>query len=218
MYPALCIEVILFFKHVSVSYIDMPEPNSVCNQLRFKKKKNNACCSTDLPELHADGTVQLHQTCLKMHGLAFRVVQVDGSALVVMTLDLTQMHPQVVAKLTELCFAGVLKAELESCRKKTKTSYLSIWNWWYLEGGTWKQMKHYVTLLGNVMIQALHLGVVSKQIQALTVRFPQELHPRSEEQSVSTILGVFSTHSAQEHTEIIFMGEKRTPELAFSTI
>lgn len=55
------------------------------------------CCTTDLPELHADGTVQLHQTRLKMHGLAFRVVQVDGSALVVVTLDLTQMHAQVVA-------------------------------------------------------------------------------------------------------------------------
>lgn len=57
------------------------------------------------------------------------------------------------------------------------------------------------TLLGNVMVQALHFGVVSQQIQALTVRFPQELHPRSEEQSVCTILGIFSTYSAQEHTE-----------------
>lgn len=116
----------------------MPEPNSVCNKLRFKKtQQTNTCCSTDLPELHADGTVQLHQTCLKMHGLAFRVVQVDGSALVVVTLDLTQMHPQVIAKLAELCFAGVLKAKLESCRKKTKTSYLSIWNWRYLILGGW---------------------------------------------------------------------------------
>lgn len=79
-------------------------------------------------------------------------------------------------------------------------------------------MKHYVTtLLGNVMVQALHLGVVSQQIQALTVRFPQELHPRSEEQSVSTILGVFSTHSAQEHTEMIFM-KKIDLELAYTDI
>lgn len=67
------------------------------------------------------------------------------------------------------------------------------------------------TLLGNVMVQALHFGVVSQQIQALTVRFPQELHPRSEEQSVCTILGIFSTHSAQEHTE-----KKRKLLLAFS--
>lgn len=52
-----------------------------------------------------------------MHGLAFRVVQVDGSALVVVTLDLTQMHAQVVAKLAEFCFASVLEAKLESCRK-----------------------------------------------------------------------------------------------------
>lgn len=75
-------------------------------------------------------------------------------------------------------------------------------------------MKHSVTLLGNVMVQALHLGVVSEQIQALTVRFPQKLHPRSEEQSVSTILGVFSTHSAQENTEIIFMGEKKKSSIS----
>lgn len=78
------------------------------------------CCSTNLPELHAYGAVQLHQTCLEMHGLAFRVVQVDGSALVVVSLDLTQMHAKVVAQLAELCFAGVVKAKLESCRKKTK--------------------------------------------------------------------------------------------------
>lgn len=55
-----------------------------------------------------------------MHGLAFRVVQIDGSALVVVTLDLTQMHAQVVTKLTEFCFAGVLKTKLESCKKEKK--------------------------------------------------------------------------------------------------
>lgn len=58
-----------------------------------------------------------------MHGLAFRVVQVDGSALVVVTLDLTQMHAQVVAKLAEFCFASVLKAKLESCRKDQQILY-----------------------------------------------------------------------------------------------
>lgn len=61
------------------------------------------------------------------------------------------------------------------------------------------------TLLGNVMVQPLHLGVVSQQVQALAVGFPQELNPGSEEQPISTILGVFSTHSTQEHTEIIFI-------------
>lgn len=58
------------------------------------------------------------------------------------------------------------------------------------------------TLLGNVMVQALHLGVVSQKVQALAVRLPQELHPRSEQQAISTILGVLPTHSAQEHTTI----------------
>lgn len=53
-----------------------------------------------------------------MHGLALGVVQVDGSALVVVSLDLTQMHAQVIAQLTELGLAGVLQAELERCLYK----------------------------------------------------------------------------------------------------
>lgn len=61
-----------------------------------------------------------------MHGLAFRVVQVDGSALVVVSLDLTQMHAQVVAKLAELCFAGVVKAKLESCRKTRQRGIINL--------------------------------------------------------------------------------------------
>lgn len=73
---------------------------------------------TDLPELHAYGTVQLHQAGLQVHGLALGVVEVDGGALVVMPLDLTQMHTQVVAQLAKLCFPGVLKAELKRCREK----------------------------------------------------------------------------------------------------
>lgn len=76
---------------------------------------------TDLPELHAYSTVQLHQTCLQVHGLAFRVVQIDSSALVVVALDLTQMHTQVIAQLAKLSFAGVLKAKLEGCRKDDQT-------------------------------------------------------------------------------------------------
>lgn len=45
------------------------------------------------------------------------------------------------------------------------------------------------------MVQALHFGVVSQQVQALAVGLPQELHPRSEKQAVSTILSVLSTYS-----------------------
>ncbi len=59
-----------------------------------------------------------------------------------------------------------------------------------------------ITLLGDVMVQALHLGVVSQQVQALAVGLPQELHPGSEQETISTILSVLSTHSAQEHTKV----------------
>lgn len=51
------------------------------------------------------------------------------------------------------------------------------------------------------MVQALHFGVVSQEIQALAVGLPQELHPRSEKQAVSTILSVLSTYSTQKYTE-----------------
>lgn len=67
----------------------------------------------DLPQLHANSAVQLDQTCLEVHGLALGVVQVDGGALVVMTLNLPQVHSQVVTQLTELCFTGVLQAKLK---------------------------------------------------------------------------------------------------------
>lgn len=67
----------------------------------------------DLPQLHADSAVQLDQACLKVHGLALGVVQVNGSALVVMSLNLAQVHSQVITQLTELCFTGVLQAELK---------------------------------------------------------------------------------------------------------
>ena len=58
------------------------------------------------------------------------------------------------------------------------------------------------TLLGDVMVQALHLGVVPQQVQALAVGLPQELHPRSEQQAIGTILSVLSTHSTQENTKV----------------
>lgn len=53
-----------------------------------------------------------------MHGLAFRVVEINGSALIVVPLDLTQVHTQVVTKFAKLCFAGVLKAKLECWGEK----------------------------------------------------------------------------------------------------
>lgn len=100
--------------------------HETCNQMRFLLLFFFTCSYTNLPELHAYSAVQLHQACLEMHGLAFRIVQVDGSALVVVSLDLTQMHSQVVAQLAKLCFAGVVKAKLESCRNKYKETIINL--------------------------------------------------------------------------------------------
>lgn len=50
-----------------------------------------------------------------MHRLALWVVQVNGCALVVVSLDLSQVHAQVIAQLAELSLTSVLQAELESC-------------------------------------------------------------------------------------------------------
>lgn len=35
-------------------------------------------------------------------------------------LDLAQVHAQIIAQLTELGFAGVLQAELKSCKRTKK--------------------------------------------------------------------------------------------------
>lgn len=85
--------------------------NCVVNDLLLKKVLY-------LPEFHAYSAVQLNKTRLQVHGLAFGVVEINGSALVVVSLDLTQVHAQVVTKLAKLCFSGVLKAKLERCWKR----------------------------------------------------------------------------------------------------
>ena len=41
-------------------------------------------------------------------------------------LDLAQVHAQVVTQLAELSFAGVLKAELEGCRKKKACLHIGL--------------------------------------------------------------------------------------------
>lgn len=74
-----------------------------------------------LPQLHANSTVQLHQPGLQVHGLTVRVVEVDCGALVMVTLDLPQMHSQVITEFTELSFTGVLQAELKSCKNEQYT-------------------------------------------------------------------------------------------------
>lgn len=100
-----------------------------------------------LPQLHADSTVQLHQPGLQVHGLAVRVVEVDGCALVVVPLDLPQVHPQVIAELAELRFPRVLQAELESCKKES----------WKLKTFT---NGHFVIVLNGIQIcKSVHLKI-----------------------------------------------------------
>lgn len=53
-----------------------------------------------------------------MHRLALGVIKVDGCALVVVALNLRQVHSQVVTQLTEFGLPGVLEAEFESYKHK----------------------------------------------------------------------------------------------------
>ena len=48
-----------------------------------------------LPELHLDGRFQLNKTRVQMHGLGVRVIQVDGSLLMLVFVDVTQMGAQL---------------------------------------------------------------------------------------------------------------------------
>ena len=66
-----------------------------------------------MPQFHADSTVQLNEPGLQMHRLALGVIKVDGCALVVVALNLRQVHSQVVTQLTEFGLPGVLEAEFD---------------------------------------------------------------------------------------------------------
>lgn len=92
-----------------------------------------------------------------MHGLTLWVVEVDGGALVVVPLDLPQVHPQVVAEFAEFRLAGVEKAELEGCKGERQVVSL---RWVRGLDVCVQLMAGPLTLLGDVMVQPLHLGVV----------------------------------------------------------
>ncbi len=48
-----------------------------------------------LPQLHLDGAVELHESRLEMHRLTLRVVQVDGALLMLVLVNVAQVHPQL---------------------------------------------------------------------------------------------------------------------------
>ena len=56
------------------------------------------------------------------------------------------------------------------------------------------------TLLRDVLVEALHGRIVSKQVQALAIRLPQELHPWRQNSTICAVLLVLATDRAQEKT------------------
>lgn len=73
-----------------------------------------------LPQFHADSTVQLNKPGFQMHRLALWIIKVDCCTLVMVALNLRQVHSQVVTQLTEFSLPGVLEAELESYKHNCK--------------------------------------------------------------------------------------------------
>lgn len=73
-----------------------------------------------LPQLHAYSAVQLNKPGLQMHRLALWIIKIDCCALIVVALNLRQVHSQIVTQLTEFGFTGVLEAEFESYKHKCK--------------------------------------------------------------------------------------------------
>lgn len=70
------------------------------NARRFRNIQNTMTqraghCSADLPEFHADGALQLNESRLQMHRLALRVVEVDGTLLVLVLRYVTEMRAQL---------------------------------------------------------------------------------------------------------------------------
>lgn len=68
-----------------------------------------------------------------MHGLALWIIKIDCCTLVMVALNLRQVHSQIVTQLTEFGLTGILEAEFESYKHKCKTILgtfhinLSIW-------------------------------------------------------------------------------------------
>ena len=46
---------------------------------------------THLPQLHLDSAVELHKTSFQVHSLTLGVVQVDGTLLMLMLVDVAQV-------------------------------------------------------------------------------------------------------------------------------
>lgn len=73
-----------------------------------------------LPQLHADSTVQLNEPGFQMHWLALWIIKIDCCTLVMVALNLRQVHSQIVTQLTEFGLTGILEAEFESYKHKCK--------------------------------------------------------------------------------------------------
>lgn len=85
-----------------------------------------------------------------MHGLTVRIVEVDCCALVVMTLDLPQMHSQIITELTELSFTRVLQAELKSCKNEQYKLRMRI-------NGDFTVVLNGIQICQSVRLENLHL-------------------------------------------------------------
>lgn len=48
-----------------------------------------------LPQFHLNGTLQLRETCFLMHSLTVRIVEIDGSLIVLVLVDVTQVSSQL---------------------------------------------------------------------------------------------------------------------------
>ena len=74
----------------------------------------------------------------------------------------------------------------------------------YFELITCWELLRFDTLLSDILVKPFYSRIVSEKVQALPVRFPQELDPWCEDGSISSILKVFSTHSFQQQATIFF--------------
>ena len=72
------------------------------NETSVVSLREGATCGncTYLPQFHLYSGVELHKTCLEVHGLGLGVLQVDGPVLVLVLVDMAKMGAQLEAERT----------------------------------------------------------------------------------------------------------------------
>jgi len=124
-----------------------------------------------LPEFDLDAKVELRDSDVQMNRLRFRILERNGDGGVL-----------------AFCAASdLIQVASERVGQSTELVFSVVFD----------AERH--RELGDILVQSLDWLVVSQQIEAVSVRVPEELDPRDENLDVRAILRALASHGAQHH-------------------